>query len=132
MVDPISRAYRDIGSRVNLSAAGVHKVIRRQLRLSAELRDELDTKGAVESYLARMEALLSSSWPKALRGDLRAADQCRRALDSMARVQGIVPSLSERLLPDRLDDGDSDDDEEEDGLDELERWRRDRALKYEA
>jgi hypothetical protein len=120
--------YRDIGRKVGLSLAGVHKVIKRQLRQSADRRDELESDSAIESYLSRMEALLSASWPKALRGDTRATDQCRRVLDSMAKVQGLVPSVAERLLPDRLDAEDTDDDE--DGLDELDLYRLRREQKY--
>ena len=33
--------YRDIGKRVNLSVGGVHKVIRRELRQSADRRSDL-------------------------------------------------------------------------------------------
>lgn len=119
-------AYRDIGRRVSLSVGGVHKVITRQLRQSADLRG--DTDGAVEAYLSRMEVLLAASWPMALRGDARATDQCRRVLDSMAKVQGLVPSVVERLLPDRLDAEDANDDE--DGLDDLELYRLRREEKY--
>lgn len=75
---------------------------------------------------ARMESLLVASWPKALREDTRVTDQYRRVLDSMAKLQGIAQSVSERLLPQRLDD---DDDDDEDGLDDLRR-RRDRESKY--
>ena len=40
----------------------------------------------------------------------------------MARVQGIVPSLGERVLPERIRDHDGGDGQGED--DELEAWRR--------
>ncbi|MGV0161357.1 hypothetical protein ACRU3B_18185 [Mycobacterium colombiense] len=113
--------YRDIGRKVGLSVGGVHKVIKRQLRQSADRRDDL-ADDAVESYLARMEALLAANWGKALRGDTRSLDQCRRMLDSMARVQGIVPSLAERVLPERIRD--DDDRGDDDGDDELEAWRK--------
>lgn len=112
--------YRDIGNRVNLSVGGVHKVIKRELRQSAYRRDDL-ADDAVEQYLARMEALLAANWPKAIRGDARSTEQCRRMLDSMARVQGIIPSLTERVLPIRDDDDGLADG---DGDDELEAWRK--------
>jgi hypothetical protein len=112
--------YRDIGSRVGLSVGGVHKVIRRQLRQSAYRRDDL-ADDAVEQYLSRMEVLLAANWPKAIKGDARSTEQCRRMLDSMARVQGIVPSLAERVIPIRDDDDDGDDDGEGN---ELEAWRK--------
>jgi hypothetical protein len=114
--------YRDIGSKVALSVGGVHKVIKRQLRQSADRRDDL-ADDAVEAYLSRMESLLAANMPKALRGDTRSVDQCRRMLDSMARVQGIVPSLAERVLPERIRD-DDDDRGDDDGDDELEAWRK--------
>jgi hypothetical protein len=112
--------YRDIGRKVDLSVGGVHKVIKRQLRQSADRRDDL-ADDAVEAYLARMEPLLAANWPKALRGDTRSTEQCRRMLDSMARVQGTVPSLAERVLPERFRDdyyGDADGE-----ADELTAWR---------
>jgi hypothetical protein len=111
--------YRDIASRVGLSIAGVHKVVKRQLRQSADRRDDL-ADDAVEAYLARMEVLLAANWGKAVRGDVRSTEQCRRMLDSMARVQGIVPWLAERVVPIRDDDdGDADGDDNE-----LEAWRK--------
>ena len=67
-----------------------------------------------------METLLAANMPKALKGDVRSTEQCRRMLDSMARVQGIVPSLTERVLPIRDDDDDDDDGEGN----ELEAWRK--------
>jgi hypothetical protein len=112
--------YRDIAARVDLSIAGVHKVVKRQLRQSADRRSDL-ADDAVESYLARMEVLLAANWPKALKGDERSTEQCRRMLDSMARVQGIVPSLAERVVPIRDDDDDADADGEDN---ELEAWRK--------
>jgi hypothetical protein len=57
---------------------------------------------SVESYLTRVEMLLAANWGTALRGDPRSLDQCRRMLDSMARVQGLVPSWAERVLPERI------------------------------
>ena len=111
--------YRDIGKRVGLSVGGVHKVIKRELRQSSYRRDDL-ADDAVEQYLARMESLLAANMPKALKGDARSTEECRRMLDSMARVQGIVPSLTERVLPIR-DDDDNDNDGDDD---ELEAWRK--------
>lgn len=89
-------------------------MIRRELRQSADWRSDL-ADDAVEQYLARMEALLAANWPKVIRGDARSTEQCRRMLDSMAKVQGLVPSLTERVLLIR-------DDEDDD--DELEAWRK--------
>jgi hypothetical protein len=61
--------------------------------------------------------LLAANWGKALRGDPRSLDQCRRMLDSMARVQGLVPLWAERVLPERIRDDD-------DGGDEFTAWRK--------
>jgi hypothetical protein len=123
--------YRDIGRKVGLSLGGVHKVVKRELRQSADRREDVD--GAVEAYLSRMEALLSASWRKALGGDVRATNECRRLLDSMGRAQGVFPgSVAERLADHLPPDDDDDEGVGPDGLDELQRYRRLREAKYES
>lgn len=118
--------YRDIAKQTGLSLGGVHKVIKRQLRQSADRRDDLAEDAAIEAYLRRMETLLAATFPAALKGNARSAEQVRRILDSMARIQGLFPSLAERVLPLRDRDGDDDDEEDEaliDPNDELARYR---------
>ena len=121
-------SYRAIGQKVDLSIAGVFKVVQRELRQSADRRGGLNDE-AVEQYLARVESLLAASMPKALAGEPKSVETCRRLLDGMARVQGLFPSLAERLLPSEpMSDVDIDDD----GLTDLDRYRRERQAKYEA
>ena len=100
-------------------------MIKRELRQSADRRDDIDV--AVEAYLARMETLLAASWPKALKGEARSTEQCRRLLDSMGRVQGVFPGVVVERLSERLPLEDDDDD----GVNELEERRRRRAALYE-
>ena len=117
---------RDIGQQVGLSVGGVHKIVTRLLRASVSRRSELDADAAVEMYLERMEALLRASWPRAIKGDARSNEQCRRLLDSMARVQGIVgtaaAAMADFLPPEGVDDDDGPE-IGEDGMDDLQRYR---------
>lgn len=115
---------RDIGKRTGLSKSAVHKIVGRQLAAAARRRESLDdTDQAVVKHLERLDSLLAASYPKAMAGDSRAAEMSRRVLDSIARIQGLNRSVAERyaerIAPVRGVDFDDDDD----GLDELERHR---------
>jgi hypothetical protein len=82
-------SYRQIGAhpRVRLSAKGVGNVI------NAELSAEVAQRGlgvqARQVYVTRLENLLRSSWPKALAGDLKAAEHCLHVLALEARYWGL-------------------------------------------
>jgi hypothetical protein len=45
---------------------------------------------AAALFLERGEALLSAHWPRALRGDFKAALTCMRVLDEQARFYGLI------------------------------------------
>lgn len=122
-------SYRDIGKRAGLSVSVVHKVVRRELAKASQRRDDLEDE-ATTAHLERLDTLLAAQWPKALQGDVRAAETCRRLLDSAARVQGLNTSVAERLAPMGGVDVGDDDDDEDGGLDDLERYRQRREAKY--
>jgi hypothetical protein len=75
-----------------------------------------------------VDAWASLRFGKAMAGDMRAQEQCRRLLVELGRIRGIeaAAAVSFPALP--IDD---DDDPDDDGLDDLQRWRLERAAKYE-
>ncbi|MGO9033064.1 hypothetical protein [Mycobacterium sp.] len=46
-------------------------------------------RSAAAVYVMRLEAMLRVAMPKALAGDLKAAEHCRRVLDQEARLYGL-------------------------------------------
>jgi hypothetical protein len=114
-------SYRDIARnpRVRLSAQGVHNVVTRMMAQGARRRGLLSDE-AFSVHVERTETLLAANWHKAVSGDLRAGELCRRILDQQARLYGLNTGAGERLAPEELDD---DSDIGEDGLDDLERYR---------
>ena len=114
-------SYRSIAKRVGLTAAAVHKIVRRELGRVAEIRDDLVADAEIE-HIERMKQLYAVYSPKAQAGDLKAAEYCRRLLADMARIQGLNQSVVERLpVAPRDDDLDPDSGGEDD---ELEAWRK--------
>jgi hypothetical protein len=91
-------SYRDIGRRAKLSVSVVHRVVRRELAKASQRRDDLEDE-ATTAHLERLDSLLAAQMPRALGGDVKAAEFCRRLLDSVARVQGLNSSVAERLGP---------------------------------
>ncbi|VBA47922.1 hypothetical protein [Mycobacterium attenuatum] len=112
--------YREIGKHVDLSVGGVHKVVSRMLQRHAPRR-ELLLDEAVAIYLERLESLWAATYPRAVKGDVRAVEACRRLLDQLGRAQGLYGSAASAPLvrddvPLPEDDGEPDD--------ELEAWRK--------
>jgi hypothetical protein len=116
--------YRDIGrhAQVRLSAQGVHNVVVRMMAKGARRRGLLEDD-AFDIHQERTETLLAANWPKALAGDVRAAELCRRVLDQQARLHGLNARARIELLSQPIADIDDDDDEGH----ELEDYRRRRA-----
>ena len=115
-------SYREIARRANLSKTVVHRIVKKQLDTAADIR--LDLAGAAETeHLERLGSLLAVNMAKALNGDVRATEICRRLLGDIARVQGLNTSVAERLIPDRDDGDDADEDGELIDLQEM-RWVR--------
>jgi hypothetical protein len=115
-------SYRDIARRHGLTGAAVHKIVRRELDSAVQLRDDLVDDADTE-HLERMRQLYAAHSAKALAGDTRAAELCRRLLADIARVQGLNTSVAERVAPSRMSDDDFEDGDD-DGEDELTAYRR--------
>jgi hypothetical protein len=115
-------AYREIGKnhRVQLSCRGVELAVRRQMSGTAQRRNLL-TEEAMAVHTERLESLFAAAYAKAISGNLRAGEQCRRLLDQMARVHGLYSGRGDDPAPEDADDRD---DVGQDGLDDLERFRR--------
>lgn len=114
--------YRDIGKNglVKLSAQGVHNVIKKQMKDSAKRRDFL-SDNAFDVHVERLESIFAANYSKAVSGDPKAGELCRRILDQLARVHGIIGSGSGEVPPPpRVEDTDDD----EDSDDELGEYRK--------
>lgn len=74
------------------------------------------------------ESLFKVAYTKAMAGDMRVQEQCCRFPVELGRLGGIEAAgvLSFPELP-----ADDEDDDAEDGLDDLQRWRLARAAKSE-
>lgn len=121
--------YRDIGKNdlVQLSPAGVHRVVKRQMQLSAQRRDYL-ADNALDVHVERLESLFAANYQIAIdrKSDpvakIRAGELCRRLLEQLGKVRGLEGSLIP-LTP-SSPKGDEDLDGEPD--DELTAWRKKR------
>lgn len=114
-------SYREIGKnpRVRLSCRGVELAVRRQMSGTAQRRNLL-TDEAMAVHTERLESLFAAAYAKAVTGNVRAGEQCRRLLDQMARVHGLYAGACENPMPEDADDSD---DVGADGLDDLQRFR---------
>jgi hypothetical protein len=86
---------------VKLSKRGVELAVERQLAADGPHRRVL-AASAESVYIQRLELLLRSSMPRALAGDLRAVEQCRKLLVAEARFYGLYDVVDD--LP-ASDDG---------------------------
>jgi hypothetical protein len=84
--------YREIGRnpRVSLSAKMVGNVVNRQLAGANPHHNTLGTTAAA-IYVERLEALLRSAWPQAMKGDLKAIHAVLAVLRAEAKVHGLAP-----------------------------------------
>lgn len=111
--------YRQIGEQVRLSTSQVHRVVQRELAAAAKRRDLL-TDEALAVCQERIERLFHAHWQKALDGDYRSADLCRKLLGQMARVYGIGADVSPLPAPTPIAEPDpADDDGPQDELSKL-------------
>jgi hypothetical protein len=87
-------SYRDIGAVVGLrSPQSVGNIVQRELATSAERRGLL-TDEAFAIYQERSERLLRAHWGRALDGNHRSAELCRKLLGQQAQVYGLAKELS--------------------------------------
>jgi hypothetical protein len=70
------------------SVSGVHRIVQRELAASVARRGLL-TDEAFAIWQERTERLLQAHWGRALGGDHRSADICRRLLAQQASVYGL-------------------------------------------
>lgn len=119
--------YRDIGKNdlIQLSPAGVHRVVKRQMLLSAERREYL-ADNALDVHIERLESLFAANYQAAINRNVdavqrvRAGELCRRLLEQLGKARGLeassVPPVSSSNRPDDDLDGEPDD--------ELTAWRK--------
>jgi len=79
-------SYRQIARAVNVSLTTVHRVVQKQLAAGAKRRELLSDE-ALAIHTERTERLFQAHWTKALSGDHRSAELCRRILAQQARLQ---------------------------------------------
>lgn len=123
--------YRQIAEACEISVAMADKIVRRELAKAAARRDLLGEQ-ALAMFLERSEALFKANYPRAMKGDYKAAVICDRVLARQARLFGVVDGLGMggglggTTPPDEPPDTTGDDDPEDDG-DELTKWRNRRG-----
>ncbi|MDR3656935.1 MAG: hypothetical protein P4L48_15120 [Mycobacterium sp.] len=87
-------SYRDIGAVVGLrSPTSVGNIVARELAASAERRGLL-TDEAFAVYQERSERLFRAHWGRALDGNHRSAELCRKLLGQHAQIYGLAKEVS--------------------------------------
>jgi hypothetical protein len=104
-------SYRQIARAVQVSLTTVHRVVQKQLAAGSKRRELLSDQ-ALDVYTERTERLFQAHWSKALNGDHRSAELCRRILAQQARLHGLEADLAPLPAPTPTA-GDTGDGEEE-------------------
>lgn len=87
-------SYRSIAGAVGLrSPQSVGNIVARAFAGSSQRR-ELLTDEAFAVWQERTEALLNAHWDRALGGDQRSAEVCRKVLGLQAQVYGLAQEVS--------------------------------------
>lgn len=116
-------AERDRPKGWALSSTGaVHSIVQQELAASAARRTLL-TDEALALQQERTERLFAAHWPKALQGDHRSAEICRRILSQQGRMYGLegpggLPAPTGKL-PTGAGGGGEEPEEDQDELAEL-------------
>jgi len=122
--------YQQIAKAVGLRSPGtVHDIVQKELAGEAKRREVL-TDEAFALYQERTERLFRAHWGKALDGDHKSAEVCRKILAQQARMYGIdepVGGLSSNMLDVVDSDAATDPLNEQEPMDELARLRALRA-----
>jgi transposase len=83
--------YREIAQRVGISVNYCHTVVRKEMARAAEA-----TKGIasvmVEEAADRVEGLLNTAYPLALKGDLLAMEKALKLIQELNRLRGLYPA----------------------------------------
>lgn len=129
--------YKQIGEHpdIALGISQVDRIVKRELARAAKRRDLLADQ-ALTMWVERSEALLRANWAKAMGGDYRAGLLCDRILARQARLGGLVDDRPGGGSggggpvdpPDDPDGGDSDADGGDEGVTELDDYRRRHGL----
>lgn len=116
-------SYRTIARAVNLrSHSQVHEIVQRELTASAQRRALLSDE-ALAVHTERTERLFQAHWKRALDGDHRSAELCRRMLADNAKLNQLYPDATGPLPAPTPTAGGDVDDEDEGPQDELARMR---------
>ncbi len=87
-------SYRDICAVVGLrSPQSVGNIVQRAFAGSSQRR-ELLTDEAFAAWQERSERLLCAHWSRALDGNYRSAELCRKLLGQQAQVYGLAQEVS--------------------------------------
>lgn len=125
-------SYPRIAQVVELSARQVERIVRKALAEGASRRALL-TEEALAVHQERFDTLFGAHWGRALEGDHRSAELCRRMLEQSAKLHGLyadaAPLPAPTTTPLTSGDVDGDGRESEEPVDELSklRARRDTA-----
>lgn len=118
--------YRQIARALNIGVATVSRTVTKQLAAGAKRRELLSDE-ALAVHTERTERLFQAHWVKALNGDHRSAEICRRILAQQARINSLdvdtslpAPTSSAGLTDER-------DTEDEGPADELSKLRSQRG-----
>lgn len=121
--------YQQIAQAVGLkSQSSVHEIVQKELAAAAKRR-ELLTDEAFSVFQERSERLFRAHWTKALEGDHKSAEVCRKILAQQARMYGIDEPVSGLTNNMGVVDSDAETDplNEQEPMDELARLRAQRA-----
>lgn len=121
--------YQQIAAAVGLkSQSTVHDIIQRELADAARRRGLLSDE-AFAVFQERSERLFRAHWARALDGDHKSAEICRKLLAQQARMYGIdeVTHVSPNRMGIVDSDGETDPLNEQEPMDELARLRAARA-----
>lgn len=114
-------SYREIARhpKVRLSCRGVELAIRRALAEDREHVDLLASEARAITLL-RLESLLRIGMPRALDGNIRAWEGCRRLVEAEARFLGVDRPELGALQPEPEEEPERD----ENGMTALDRYRQ--------
>lgn len=91
-------SYPRIAAVVELSARQVERIVRTALAAGASRR-ALVTEEALAVHQERFDQLFGAHFGRALEGDHRSAELCRRMLDQSAKLHGLYADTSPLPAP---------------------------------